>query len=1157
MEAHPTTRPADGSPQLSLADRYYAAFNGRHHDAWLDTLDDNVEVVVDAGVLRGRVAALAYLTGILQAYPGVMVTDRRVVAVSSDAVVSEFRLANPAALAAVDPAVADEPMVPWRLDGITCEVLRLRGDRLVSLHSYYSPTPTDRTPTAEVPSRAEAARIAHRQAALGRVASQVAGGGSEQDLITVINQVIAEFAGVDVSLIVRFETDRSAVLLAASGLADETGPVGRPIVLGDDVRAVRDGGRALRFGTHSWPLADQLAGTAAGENLRWCVGVPITLHGSVWGVCLLASARPEPFADDIEDGIVAFTLLVSTAWANAQANDELRERTREQSELLQVAEIAAGGAAAPEVFQAITTSASAVIGGLPTMLTRFVDEESAEVVACHGTAPVAPPGTRVPIDEHGVTALVLKSRRPMRIDDEQRTAGGHPAAPARGEGSVGVPVIVDGRLWGVLSTSSVDGPLPAGTEHRLSLFAGTGAAAIAGAQARADLLALADRQAALRRVAELAAHDAPAKDVLHTVAREASVFAGVEFGMVLRYEGTDGANQIVAVDGAPDNFVVGMRAPGTGDSAVQRVWRTGRAARIEDLGALDGLWPSMASERGLRTSTGVPIIIRGALWGALIVVGGEHGLPAMMETELTRFAELAGTAVLASDARQELVALAQEQAALRRVAELAAHGAPAGEVLDAVTLETSTLAGVDFTTLLRYEPDGSTVMVALHGAPEGITVGMRAPGTGDGAVQQVWRTGRAARIDDLASVAGVWPQLAHTNGFTASVAVPISIHGTLWGVLVTLRRHEAFASAIVGHVSNFAELAAAAVSAADARAELKLLADEQAAVRRVAELVARGATLEEIFDAVAAETSSLLGDLAAGVLRYDEDGAAVVVAGSGGPVAAFESSTDGTVGDSLTVPVTVEGQAWGVLAVRTSGAPLPAGSDARLTPFAELAAVAIVNADTKSKLTASRARVIATADETRRRVQRDVHDGAQQRLVHTIIALTLAREAMRAGEPVADLLDEALTNAQRASKELRNIVRGILPASLTRGGLRSGLESLLEDLALPVVLWVSVPRLSPHIETTAYFVVAEAITNVVKHARATRAAVDITIRGGSLIIQVRDDGIGGADARGGSGLTGLHDRVEAGNGTLTVSSEHGVGTTVVATLPLDVVPPHL
>ncbi len=193
---------------------------------------------------------------------------------------------------------------------------------------------------------------------------------------------------------------------------------------------------------------------------------------------------------------------------------------------------------------------------------------------------------------------------------------------------------------------------------------------------------------------------------------------------------------------------------------------------------------------------------------------------------------------------------------------------------------------------------------------------------------------------------------------------------------------------------------------------------------------------------------------------------------------------------------------------------------------------------------------MATADETRRRLQRDVHDSAQQRLVHTIITLQLAKDAIAKGDTAAQLIDEALENAQRANNELRDVVHGILPAALSRGGLRAGLESLVADFTLPVDLDADIPRLAADVETTAYFIVAEALTNVVKHARATAARVKLTINDGSLDIEVRDDGVGGANPSQGSGLTGLLDRVEASNGTLVVTSPVGRGTTVKATIPI-------
>jgi signal transduction histidine kinase len=185
-------------------------------------------------------------------------------------------------------------------------------------------------------------------------------------------------------------------------------------------------------------------------------------------------------------------------------------------------------------------------------------------------------------------------------------------------------------------------------------------------------------------------------------------------------------------------------------------------------------------------------------------------------------------------------------------------------------------------------------------------------------------------------------------------------------------------------------------------------------------------------------------------------------------------------------------------------------------------------------------------------LQRDVHDGAQQRLVQTVLTLKLCLEAAERGEETTDLVREALQQAERATVELRDIVHGILPASLTRGGLRVGLDSLVAVVATPVDLDVTLQpfeRLPGEVEVTAYFVVAEALTNVVKHARATRAQVSVATEADLLVVEVTDDGIGGADPRAGSGLTGLSDRVDAMNGTLLLASGD-TGTTVRVTLPL-------
>lgn len=198
----------------------------------------------------------------------------------------------------------------------------------------------------------------------------------------------------------------------------------------------------------------------------------------------------------------------------------------------------------------------------------------------------------------------------------------------------------------------------------------------------------------------------------------------------------------------------------------------------------------------------------------------------------------------------------------------------------------------------------------------------------------------------------------------------------------------------------------------------------------------------------------------------------------------------------------------------------------------------------------SRARLVAAADEERRRVVRDLHDGAQPRLVHAVITLKLARRAVEGSGDAEKLLSEGLEHAERANSELRELAHGILPSVLTRGGLRSGVESLRSRVSLPVTIDVCEERFSPAIEATAYFVISEALTNSVKHSGATKAEVRAQPEDGDLRVAVRDDGGGGARLDGGSGLLGLRDRVDALGGRLLLESPPGGGTVLRAVLPL-------
>jgi len=371
-------------------------------------------------------------------------------------------------------------------------------------------------------------------------------------------------------------------------------------------------------------------------------------------------------------------------------------------------------------------------------------------------------------------------------------------------------------------------------------------------------------------------------------------------------------------------------------------------------------------------------------------------------------------------------------------------------------------------------------------------------------------------------------------------------------------------------------------------AYLAQLAEEQAALRRVATLVAEGAAPTAVFDAVAAEMEGLLDADGVTLSRYEPGGEVTVVAhrGSGASrvppgtrvrhegenvttmvrrsarparVESYEG-TQGAIAEmvqtlavraAVGAPIVVDGRLWGVVIANwTSEESPPADTEQRMAEFAELLDTAIANADSRDQLTASRARLLTAADEARRRVVRDLHDGAQQRLVHTIVTLKLAQRALRDRDETAEaLVGEALEQAGQGNTELRELAHGILPAVLTRGGLQAGVDSLVARLDLPVHVGVVAERFLAEIEASAYFIVAEALTNAVKHAHAGRAEVRASVEDGMLHVEVRDDGIGGADP-GGHGLVGMGDRVTALGGRLTIESPAGGGTLVAATLPL-------
>jgi signal transduction histidine kinase len=530
--------------------------------------------------------------------------------------------------------------------------------------------------------------------------------------------------------------------------------------------------------------------------------------------------------------------------------------------------------------------------------------------------------------------------------------------------------------------------------------------------------------------------------------------------------------------------------------------------------------------------------------------------------------------------RDELASLLAEQAALRRVATLVAGGAAPAEVFSVTAGEVRRLLDVNATAIARYEPSGSATLVALDtDADFGVPVGATLTLEGDSALGAVFRSGRAARQETYQHTTGTVAELARAGGLGSSVGAPIAVDGRLWGVVVVSSRGYELPADTEQRLGDFAEIVASAIANTDARSEVQRLAEEQTALRRVATLVARETAPKEVLAAVADELMRLFGARVSLIGRLERDETFTIVANrgtvpgwlsvgsrvaldcdlvlaqvmrSGQPARADDDSDVRCTSCSVAVPITVNGVLWGALGVATEGEQFPPDAEQRMSSFTELVATAISNVQARTDLSASRARLVAATDEERRRVVRDLHDGAQQRLVHTVITLKLARRALEPGETTASmLLAEALQHAERANVELHELAHGILPSVLTQGGLRAGVQALASRMPVPVVNDVSVDRLPAAVEATAYFVVAEALTNVAKHAQAGQAEVQAWVEdhGGELEIRVRDDGVGGARADG-SGLVGLADRLSALDGRLRVESPAGGGTLLIAAIPL-------
>ena len=585
-----------------------------------------------------------------------------------------------------------------------------------------------------------------------------------------------------------------------------------------------------------------------------------------------------------------------------------------------------------------------------------------------------------------------------------------------------------------------------------------------------------------------------------------------------------------------------------------------------------------------------PIIVGGGVWGALTGNAGRVLLPDAVEDRLAEFMDLVAAALPSVKSRAGLVRLAEEQAALRRVATLTARGTSPEELFAAVVEEVERVMSVENVGLTRYESDGTMTTVAVsERLADSLPVGGRWPIGEKNVSTMVAETGRSARIDSYGDASGRIAVAMRARGFSSAVGAPIVVEGRVWGALTVASTQQPLPADTEARLASFAELVATAIAIAEARAEVGRLVDEQAALRRVATLVAEGAAPSEVFEMVTREVGLVSGADLARMERYESGASVIGVAGwsrgdepepavgtrfslEGASIAALVREAAGPVRvdsfadahgpiaqearglgirSSVGCPILVYGRLWGVIAASSrSATPFPPGTESQIAEFTELVATAIERTEARTELAASRARIVAATDEERRRVVRDLHDGAQQRLVHTVVTLKLAHRALQNDEPdLPDLLSDALENAEQATDELHELAHGILPAALTRGGLSAGVAALASRMLVPVENAVSVGRLTPAVEATAYFIIAEALTNVAKHARAGHASVTARLEDSTLQVRVRDDGVGGARPNG-NGLLGLADRLAALDGQLRVESPIDGGTLVAADIPV-------
>lgn len=1049
------------------------------------------------------------------------------------------------------------------------------------------------TAISNADARASLALLADEQAALRRVATLVANESSPVEIFEAVTEEACRVLASEAVGLLRFDADETATLLAQSETPWDPPPLGTRFTLdGENVVAgVFRTGRTVRV--DDWTgSTGAVAAMATVLGVRSAVAAPVVVEGLLWGTIIAATSQDRPLAAATESRLAQFTALVATAIANAGARGELSRLAEEQAALRRVAVLVARQPSPVGVFAAVTEAVGPLLGADLAAMHVFRDDGVATVVASWSQAgPTLPVGTELPLEGDSAVARIFRTGVAARIDGYADVEG-HTADVARGlwlRTTVGAPILVEGKLWGALMAATrADEPLPDDAEARIAAFTELVATAVSNAQAREEVHHLADEQAALRRLATLVAGGVEPELLFAAVTEEtAATFDAVAIAM--RFEHDPPGIVVIGISsdiGVP----IGTRWPFAEGMTSAEVYRTGRSARLSGFDWASRTSPVAEAGRrvGVNSQVSSPILVEGSLWGVISLIAGEE-LPPDTEQRLEAFAELVTTAIANAEAGVALRKVADEQGALRRVATLVAASAAPSEVFAAVTEEVALVLGADATLLCRADRDGAAVVVGAFGerTPQ---IGTHLPQGGANLTTVVLETGRPARVDSYADATGDASEVARSHGLRSAVGAPILVEGRIWGyVLAGTTADEPLPRNAEERLAGFTELVATAISNAEARGALQAAAGEQGALRRVATLVAASAPPSEVFAAVTREAALVLGANASLLCRADPDGAVVVGTWADDATPAppgFRISRGGTnlttivletgrparidnyddaSGDAAEVahsqgvrsavgaPILVEGRLWGlVVAGATGDEPFPPDAEDRLVAFTELVATAISNATARAELVASRARIVAAGDEARRRIERNLHDGTQQRL----IALGLDLQRARATIPEDQLeTQSALAGVEQDLEailmDLRELSHGLHPPLLSRLGLGPSLKALARRSSIPVRLDVDLPeRPAASLETAVYYVVSEALTNAIKHSHASEISVTIT-GGETLAACVVDDGVGDADPRGGSGLTGLLDRVDALGGRFTLDSPPGSGTRISIELPVE------